>query len=268
MITHLLGVVPALALSVLPLAGPEAATPSPVHAPAAAGPAAVGSTTAAAREVAPPAGTDVPLAVALSWVEVAPEGLRAGYSREQFKHWNKGLDLADGCDTRREVILSEAVDAPQVGPRCALSGGRWWSSYDRVWITSASSLDVDHMVPLAETWDSGAAAWTAARREAYANDQGTPNSLIAVSGSSNRSKADKDPAAWLPVPADQCAYAADWVADELRWQASPRAARLLPSPTSGSRNCPARFHRGRSGLSAARPDFPVMPAGWLRFGDG
>ncbi|MFD6550773.1 hypothetical protein [Streptomyces sp. NPDC058398] len=65
---------------------------------------------------------------------------------------------------------------------------------------------------------SRAALWTAARREAYANDQGTPNSLIAVSGSSNRSKADKDPADWLPVPADQCKYAADWVADKLRWQ--------------------------------------------------
>ncbi|WP_415940120.1 HNH endonuclease family protein [Streptomyces sp. 039-1] len=218
MIKNLLRAVPALALSVLPLAGPAAATPSPLLARAAAGPAAGGPTAAAAREGAPPAGTDVPLAVALAWVEVSPEGPRAGYSREQFKHWNKGLDPADGCDTRREVILSEAVDAPEVGPRCALSGGRWWSSYDQVWITSASSLDVDHMVPLAEAWDSGAAAWTAARREAYANDQGAPNSLIAVSGSSNRSKADKDPAAWLPVPADQCVYAADWVADKLRWE--------------------------------------------------
>ncbi|MET8038945.1 HNH endonuclease family protein [Streptomyces sp. NPDC005345] len=224
MITNLLRAVPALALSILPLAGLAAATPSPVHASAAAGPAATGPTAAAAREVAPPAGTDVPLAVALSWVELAPERPRAGYSREQFKHWNKGLDPADGCDTRREVILSEAVDAPDVGPRCALPGGRWWSSYDQVWITSASALDVDHMVPLAEAWDSGAAVWTAARREAYANDQGAPNSLIAVSASSNQSKADKDPAAWLPVPADQCVYAADWVADKLRWQLTADAA--------------------------------------------
>jgi hypothetical protein len=45
-----------------------------------------------------------------------------------------------------------------------------------------------------------------------------PNTLITVSGSSNRSKADKDPAAWLTVPADQCAYATDWAAGKLRWQ--------------------------------------------------
>lgn len=111
-----------------------------------------------------------------------------------------------------------------VGAKCALTGGRWWSEYDQVWITSASSLDVDHMVPLAEAWDSGAATWTAARREAYANDQGAENSLIAVSGSSNRSKADKDPADWLPMPADRCKYASDWIADKLRWRMTADAA--------------------------------------------
>ncbi|MEW1567925.1 hypothetical protein AB0454_33755, partial [Streptomyces sp. NPDC093509] len=76
MIKNLLRAVPALALSVLPLTGPAAAAPSPVQARV---PAGAGPTAAAAREVAPPAGTDVPLAVALAWVEVAPEGLRAGY---------------------------------------------------------------------------------------------------------------------------------------------------------------------------------------------
>lgn len=66
-----------------------------------------------------------------------------------------------------------------------------------------------HTASRPEAWDSGAASWTAARREAYANNQGAPNSLIAVSGSSNRSKADKNPANWLSVPADRCNYVAD-----------------------------------------------------------
>ncbi|MFD8737454.1 HNH endonuclease family protein [Streptomyces sp. NPDC059618] len=216
MITNLLRVLPALMLSALPLAGPASAAPG--HAARGAVPSS------AALVLAPPAGTDVPLFQALAWVEEAPEGPRDGYSRTQFKHWNKGLNPTDGCDTRKEVILAEALEAPAVGPKCALTGGRWWSQYDQVWITSASSLDVDHMVPLAEAWDSGAAAWSAARREAYANDQGAPNSLIAVSGSSNRSKADKDPADWLPVPADRCTYAADWVADKLRWSLTADSA--------------------------------------------
>lgn len=126
------------------------------------------------------------------------------------------------CCVLREVILLQCpVRCPG---RFILSVGDFMElllrgpQYDQVWVTSASSLDVDHMLPLAEAWDSGAAAWSAARREAYANDQGAPNSLIAVSGSSNRAKADRDPADWLPVPADRCTYAADWVADKLRWR--------------------------------------------------
>jgi hypothetical protein len=77
-------------------------------------------------------------------------------------------------------------------------------------VTSASGLDIDHMVPLAEAWDSGASAWTAQRREAYANDQGQEASLVAVTARSNRSKADQDPAHWMP-PADDvhCRYAAE-----------------------------------------------------------
>ena len=92
------------------------------------------------------------------------------------------------------MLLDEAVEPPTVGPRCRLSGGRWWSYYDQVWVTSASGLDIDHMVPLAESWDSGASAWTAEQREAYANDQRADASLVAVTARSNRSKSDGGPA--------------------------------------------------------------------------
>ncbi|GGT45056.1 hypothetical protein GCM10010254_75090 [Streptomyces chromofuscus] len=85
-------------------------------------------------------------------------------------------------------------------------------------MTSAAGLDIDHMVPLAEAWDSGASAWTPQRREAYANDQGAEQSLVAVTARSNRSKADQDPAEWLPPAADvHCQYLAEWVGAKLRW---------------------------------------------------
>ncbi|MFJ3793871.1 HNH endonuclease family protein [Kitasatospora sp. NPDC090091] len=147
---------------------------------------------------------------------VAPED-RTGYVRTAFRHWNAGLDPADGCDTRREVILSEALVAPEVGPRCALVGGVWFSPYDDRTITDATKIDVDHLAPLAEAWDSGASKWTAAEREAYANDQGDSRTLIAVSYQSNRQKADKDLAEWLPTAAYQCRYAEDWTAVKTRW---------------------------------------------------
>ncbi|MEU9405733.1 HNH endonuclease family protein [Streptomyces sp. NPDC048281] len=223
MIKNVLRALPALALTVVPLAAPATAAPAGSQR-AGQLPAAVVS--AAAARVAPPSAAGVPLFEALSWIGEAEEGSREGYSREQFRHWNRGENPTDGCDTRKEVILSEALEAPEVGPKCALSGGRWFSEYDQKWVTSYRDLDVDHMVPLAEAWDSGAAVWTAARREAYANDQGAPNSLIAVSGSSNRSKADKDPADWMPVPVDRCKYTVDWVADKLRWRLSADAAEV------------------------------------------
>lgn len=84
------------------------------------------------------------------------------------------MNPSDGCNTRAEVLIAEAVAAPTVGARCTLTGGDWSSYYDEKHVTSASALDIDHMVPLAEAWHSAADEWAAGWREAYANDQGRP----------------------------------------------------------------------------------------------
>lgn len=81
--------------------------------------------------------------------------------------------------------MDEAVQAPERGPNCALAGGSWYSAYDDTQFDNARKLDVDHLVPLAEAWDSGASAWTAKEREAYANDLDDPRALIAVSAASS-----------------------------------------------------------------------------------
>ncbi|MGN5392585.1 HNH endonuclease family protein [Streptomyces sp. JL7001] len=159
----------------------------------------------------------LPIGVAVGALPLAVED-RTGYQRTSFRHWNAGDIPADGCNTRAEVLLAEAVVDPEIGPGCTLTGGVWWSYYDEREVTPAGALDIDHMVPLAEAWDSGASAWTAARREAYANDQGQQASLVAVTARSNRSKADQDPAEWLPPSADAlCRYGAEWTATKLRW---------------------------------------------------
>ncbi|MGA5114671.1 HNH endonuclease family protein [Streptomyces pseudogriseolus] len=169
----------------------------------------------------------LPLAEAVTRLPVEVES-REGYDRSAFRHWNTGDIPDDGCNTRNEVLLSEAVEPPVVRSGCRLSGGRWWSYYDQAWVTSASGLDIDHMVPLAESWDSGASVWTAQRREAYANDQGADASLVAVTARSNRSKADQDPAEWLPPAADvHCRYVAEWVATKLRWSLAADDAEVV-----------------------------------------
>ncbi|GAA5062206.1 HNH endonuclease family protein [Streptomyces similanensis] len=175
------------------------------------------ATAAAEPPRVPAAGETVTLPVrdALDELPVRVED-RTGYERSKFKHW---VDAdKDGCNTRAEVLKDEAVIAPEQGPRCALSGGEWYSPYDDRYLNGPRGLDIDHLVPLAEAWDSGAYDWTAAEREAYANDLGDARALIAVSAASNRSKADQDPTTWLPPAAGyRCQYVTDWVADKTRW---------------------------------------------------
>ncbi|MEW2173442.1 HNH endonuclease family protein [Streptomyces sp. NPDC007027] len=176
---------------------------------------ASGSTDPSGAPGGAPEEAGLPLVEAIGSIPVAEEQ-RTGYERDSFKHWVD--EDGDSCSTRAEVLLAEAVTAPEQGARCSLSGGSWLSYYDEVEVTDAKKLDIDHMVPLAEAWDSGAHDWTPERREAYANDLDAERSLVAVTARTNRSKADKDPAAWMP-PAQSatCTYLADWTATKLRW---------------------------------------------------
>ncbi|MEU7088020.1 HNH endonuclease family protein [Streptomyces achromogenes] len=187
----------------------------------------VGVLTASALALATPSSTAAAepgervtarLSELIAALPVRDEGSRDGYSREQFRHW---VDAdRDGCNTRNEVLLAEATVAPEVTGRCTITAGtgQWWSWYDERTLTSKDDVDIDHMVPLAEAWDSGASAWSARERQDYANDLGDERSLLAVTDSVNQSKADQDPAQWMPSAAlATCRYIADWVTVKTRW---------------------------------------------------
>ncbi|WP_208320398.1 cell wall-binding repeat-containing protein [Salinibacterium sp. ZJ77] len=164
----------------------------------------------------------------------------ASYQRAVFQHW---IDAdADGCDTRREVLIAEATRSPAVGPGCSLSGGSWYSAYDGVETSDPSTFDVDHVVPLHEAWVSGAALWASTDRRAYANDLDFDRSLIAVSATSNRSKSDRDPSSWMPaLPTYACEYAVDWVAVKYRWRLwVDEAERLALEQRLATDSCGAR----------------------------
>jgi hypothetical protein len=64
---------------------------------------------------------------------------------------------------------------------------------------------------------SGAAQWTTARRQQFANDVSGPQ-LWAVTNSVNRSKSDKSPDAWKPpLTSFYCTYAASWIQVKSTW---------------------------------------------------
>lgn len=147
----------------------------------------------------------------LDTLVVAPES-NASYDRSAFRHWI----TTDGCSTREWVLIRQAVAG--VREDCVVVGGRWFSRYDGQSTSMPSGFDIDHMVPLAEAWGSGAASWTAQRRQDYANDLAYRPALIAVTASSNRSKGDRDPAEWLPPSKSYwCKYLRQWVGVKYRW---------------------------------------------------
>ncbi len=144
----------------------------------------------------------------------------SGYDRDLFKHW---IDAdGDGCNTREEVLIAESLTPAQVDAYgCKVIEGDWYSPFDNVTHTLPGGLDIDHMVPLKEAWDSGAWAWTARQRQLFANDLSDRRPLIAVSAGANRSKGEKDPVNWLPTnTAYRCTYLADWVAIKAHWKLS------------------------------------------------
>lgn len=155
------------------------------------------------------------LAELLRAIAIAPEH-QAGYKRGLFPHWTDAD--GDGCDTRDEVLLRQAVKQPAIRGNCALTGGQWFSEYDGRTIGDPTEVDVDHVVALGEAWRSGAYLWTKAEREDYANDLEVPWGLIAVSAGMNESKSDADPADWVPPrAAELCPYLAAWIGVKVRW---------------------------------------------------
>ncbi|MCU1469008.1 MAG: putative secreted protein [Glaciihabitans sp.] len=143
----------------------------------------------------------------LSAITTSPEGSSSGYSRSLFPHW---ITISGSCNTRETVLKRDGSNV-SVGSDCYPTSGSWYSPYDGATWTSPSSIDIDHMVPLAQAWRSGASSWTTSRRQQFANDLSL-SQLWAVTDTVNQAKGDKDPAQWKPSrTAIWCLYARSWI---------------------------------------------------------
>jgi hypothetical protein len=166
----------------------------------------------ATSSVPPGTGSEVRTVLATLLVDDGPAP--AGYVRDLFPTW-KDIDH-DGCDAREQALAEASTVPASVRAGCEVVGGHWVSAYDGMSSDVPGDLDVDHVVPLANAWASGADAWTTDERTAYANDQ---FDLWVVSASSNRSKGDRSPDTWRPPDtAVWCTYAQRWIAIKVRWR--------------------------------------------------
>lgn len=165
--------------------------------------------------ISPPETSGDSVVAMLEQLVIQPENGAGEYNRDYFKHW---ITQPDGCNTRSNVLQRDAVIVSSVND-CSVQG-EWFSIYDNKVTSDSGTFDIDHLVPLAEAWRSGANNWDNATREAFANDLSYVYSLIAVSAGSNRSKGDKDPANWMPPTMDGCDYVGRWVGVKYRWNLS------------------------------------------------
>ena len=149
------------------------------------------------------------------------ENEKKGYERSAFGH---GWDDSDGdCqNSRAEALIATSTTSVRFADakRCRVVTGRWISPFTGKVIQNAGDTDIDHVVPLAWSWDRGAGQWSRGKREKFAND---PVNLWPVEASLNRSKGAKGPDEWLP-PAGQCGYVARFYRIVKLYALEPRPA--------------------------------------------
>ena len=185
---------------------------------------------AATRAAQPPTATQTParqaLALSLPRQAEVPGDIPA-YDRDSWRQW---VDEDGDCqDARQEALIAESRSPVtfKSSRNCKVASGTWVGPYTGVEFADPSELDIDHMVPLANAHRSGAWAWDAAEKRAYANDLSYAGHLIATSASANRSKGSRGPADWKPsLQSYWCTYAVDWITIKVRWDLTATAREI------------------------------------------
>jgi len=167
---------------------------------------------------------------ALDTIAVHPLASDDGYTRDQFGPAWADVDH-NGCDTRNDVlardltkvtfkpgtrdcvVASGTINEPYTGTVGAFARGEGAVCHQARYCSS--NLQIDHVVALADAWQSGARDWPTARRVDFAND---PLELLAADGPANESKGDADASGWLPAnQAFDCRYVALQVAVKAKY---------------------------------------------------
>lgn len=119
----------------------------------------------------------------------------------------------NGCDTRNDILRRDLTSA--TGSGCRVLTGVLHDPYTGKVIdftrgeTTSTAVQIDHIVPLANAWQTGAQKLSESTRVDLAND---PINLLAVDGPTNEQKGDGDAATWLPPRKSfRCTYIAHQV---------------------------------------------------------
>ncbi len=132
-----------------------------------------------------------------------------------------GTWTTDGsCEnTRAKVLKTQSlISVTYSADGCSVVLGKWIDPWSGKTTTSAKELDIDHLVPLANAWVSGAASWDSEKRIAFANNTDDIDMLNAIPSDENRDKGDSGPDEWKPKrKSSWCRYASAWVTIKAKW---------------------------------------------------
>lgn len=127
------------------------------------------------------------------------------FQRRQFgPAWSDDVNVEfgrNGCNTRDDILRRDLKNLVVRPLTCFAQSGSLIDPYTGTVIEFArgpqtsNSVEIDHVVALADAWYKGARAWDPQRRLDFAND---PRNLLAVSPRANFDKAFRDAASWLP----------------------------------------------------------------------
>ena len=149
---------------------------------------------------------------------IAPASHADTYSRDaDFGGW---IDI-DGCRDTRATLLIRTSQVPvtfTTANNCTVRTGKWIDPWSGAVTTVAHDFQIDHTVPLANAWRSGAWSWTHNQRVAYTNDLADQDHLVPILASENEAKGDDGPDQWRPPAATAwCRYALDWDRIKAKW---------------------------------------------------
>jgi hypothetical protein len=159
---------------------------------------------------------------ALATLAVKGRAPKTGYARSEFGQTWADVDR-NGCDTRNDILKRDLTEVlfKEKTRNCVVLSGILVDRYSGETINfvrgniTSMEVQIDHVVAMSNSWQTGAFKLTLAQRTALAND---PMNLFAVKGRLNSQKGDGDAATWLPpLKKFRCAYVAQQIAVKAKY---------------------------------------------------
>lgn len=180
------------------------------------------------------------------------------YNRQaQYGGWSRDRRTPDCFNTRAKVLMRDSsVPVEFRDSSCSVASGRWQDPYTGQEFFDTKDIQIDHFVPLKNSYISGGWKWDFQKRCLYANFLGNPYHLLAVSGRENMRKSDKGPDGYMPPDSNySCNYLKQWLKLKMIW-----ALGLTPPEVSKIRQLVQQNHCSSADLEISSEELATQRA--------